>query len=129
MENKAYILKGALFICFLLILTSSFSQTFDWFNDGYTKGGGIFKNIDNSGIDIGISGLYNESKSTLDPNAIKTGINNQDNVGFTHTYKFDFSELVDVEFTIQGIDRDSGLNECWNDQLFFYLLLLLAKPV
>jgi len=66
-------------VLLILISQSCFTQIFDWGFDGYIdySGGGVFTNIDNSLIDLTISGLANYNcYCTSDPVVI-TGINDQ----------------------------------------------------
>lgn len=119
MEKKTLTIKGALFIGYMLIITTGYSQKFDWWNDGYNPGGGLYKNIDGSGIDINISGLSNEWGKLFYPNEVITGVDDNGNMGITHNYNFSFSAFVDVEFTILNINRDTAGHFCYNDYLVF----------
>lgn len=107
--------KIAILACFLLLVTSSYSQTFEWYLDKYANGGGTIKNIDNSGIDITISGLVNEYTHPGMEDKIVTGINDQRFKSLSHNYEFTFSELVDLEFTVSEIN----VGACYNDKLVF----------
>ncbi|MCB9223412.1 MAG: OmpA family protein [Crocinitomicaceae bacterium] len=111
MNALDHILIAALLsICF-----HSNAQTFDWKQDGYLdhSTGGVFKNIDGSGINLTIKGLVNDiAHGTY----VKTGKNDQQEQHQFHSYTFTFSESVDVEFTISEINLDT-IKNCFDDEL------------
>ncbi len=106
-------------IAFLLNGFLSFSQSFDWGLDGYSKNshGGHYRNIDNSGIDLTVKGLYLDN-SNLGWQNVQTGINNFTKGSIVHEYVFIFSEKVDLQFSVFDINQDS-LGKCFVDHLKF----------
>jgi len=112
-------------IIFFLLFSSLNAQVFDWNSDGYEdfSGGGTYLNIDDSGVDLTITGLVNDSGwtgPTLDwadegmDDILNTGINDY---GFNaqHTYTFKFSKKLSVYFIIDDINKGGG----WLDELVF----------
>ncbi len=92
------------------------AQVFNWCDDGYLIGGAVCQNIDNSGIDIEVSELVEEYCSVLYGHSIVvTGIDDFGFGGVQHTYKFLFSETIDLSFYVYDVNY--GTN--WNDQLVF----------
>ncbi len=100
----------------LFICVNTFSQDFNCSQDGYVdnSGGGVFTNIDGSGIDLTISGLVNDICLST---SLYLGINNGQATGASSIYQFTFSENVDVQFTINDINMDLGA--CYYDFLLF----------
>lgn len=102
--------------CITLILSPVNAQVFNWCDDGYLIGGGLYQDIDNSGIDVEVSGLVDESCAILYGQSIViTGINDQGIGGVQHEYKFVFSETLNVSFYVY----DANYGNEWNDQLIF----------
>jgi hypothetical protein len=99
-------IKYLFILGFLLIIRPGYSQKFEWSKDGFNDRDGIFKNIDDTGIDLEISGIYAQRFNSND-RFVFTGINNGRQDGVYHNYQFRFSEKVDVEFTIQDINTDT----------------------
>jgi hypothetical protein len=107
----------SLTLIFLFFLNgNTFSQVFNWYDDGFIYPIEFYPNIDNSGIDIEITGIVGGS---WQDNSVGTGVNGNGNNGVQHEYKFKFSETVDLEFEITGINRDTTGSMCYNDQLIF----------
>jgi len=108
-------MKRTALITLILLSHIGFSQQFDWNTDGYVdlSGGGTYTNIDNTGINLQVSGLVNDV--LLGSDLLHTGINNMQADGIMHTYSFTFSAPVDVKFTINEIN----LGNCWKDSLVF----------
>ena len=95
-----------------LILISSFalyinvySQQFGWGDSGYIQGsgGGFYTNIDGNGTDVTISGFVNDY-TINGTGCMNTGIDNQQNNAVQHTYHLDFSQPVDLWFTISKMN-------------------------
>lgn len=113
------ILKVIPVVALLFLSANAHAQIFGWADDGYIdgSGGGTYNNIDNSGISLTISGLYNDNSAAN--NSVKTGINNQAANGLIHTYSFSFSEMVDVAVEIENINLDTTNSSCYDDLLVF----------
>lgn len=109
-----------LLLIFALSYFSSFAQPYS-FNCGTTgyvafSGGGTFMNVDNSGVNMVITGMYGDYCNGI---SLITGINDGGNFGVVHTYEFVFSEPVDVSFFISNITIDP-VAPCHNDLLTFF---------
>ena len=102
-----------------LLATHGFSQTFNWKGDGYAdySNGGIYKNIDGSGIDLRITGLHNDN--AYGRGGVRTGINSQEEGSLIHEYHFIFSEKVNLRFTVTNIDLDTVGGWCFIDDVLF----------
>lgn len=103
-------------LIFSLFNSIAFAQDFNCTLDGYidNSGGGIYSNIDGSGIDLAISGLVNDFCSS---SYIYTGLNDGQNTGQIDVYQFTFSENVDVQFSI--LDINQNLSSNYYDFLLF----------
>ena len=112
-------MKTITLILFLCLFSKGFSQTFSWGNDGYRdySKGGLYKNIDGSGIDLRVVGLTNDKTYGMD--GVKTGVNNQKNQQVIHEYKFIFSEKVNVKFSVLDINLDTIGGWCFMDDVGF----------
>lgn len=111
-----------LFLLLFLFQGIAFSQSFDWALDGYidSTGGGVYTNIDGSGIDMVVSGLEYDYSTNL--NWVRTGINSgelKDSL-VVHTHTFSFSEEVCVAFSLGNINQGKD----WYD-----LIVLNNNPV
>ena len=104
-------------ITFIVLLFSqiTFGQLFppfQWCYDGYQIGGSTSYNVNNSGIDIEISGFVNES---CFGGTVKTGLNNTQSDSIQHKYVFKFSETISIQFQVRNVNYGTG----YNDQLVF----------
>ncbi|MFT4602026.1 MAG: outer membrane protein OmpA-like peptidoglycan-associated protein [Arenicella sp.] len=97
----------------------SFGQSFDWAEDGYKANshGGKYYNVDDSGIDLQVVGLYRD-RSFKGQSTVKTGIINNVKGGVVHQYQFIFSEKVNLKFSIHDINFDTT-TLCFFDYLRF----------
>ncbi|MFT5823998.1 MAG: hypothetical protein ACI8ZM_005264 [Crocinitomix sp.] len=98
---------------------SGLTQTYDFVcgDVGYEtdSGGGTFLNVEESGVDITISGMAYDFCNSI---SIRTGINNGVNGGVIHNYTYTFSQEVDFSFIITDINVDTE-TPCYNDLLVF----------
>ena len=97
MRNARYIFLVLLVSLISIDAQSQLFPPYQWCWDGYQIGGAISYNVNNSGIDVEISGLAYEECSL---NTITTGINNTGSNGIKHRYVFRFSETISVQFKV-----------------------------
>ena len=108
-------------ILLILALSITYSvngQTLLWGQIGYVSnsGGGTFLNVDNSGVDITVSGLVNDSP--FNNNTLHVGLNDGDS-GVVSNYNFVFSQPVNISFSISDVNKDTAI-PCYYDLLTFY---------
>lgn len=112
-------MKFLFFVISLILSVNLYSQQFSWGESGYISmsGGGYFPNVDGRGTNLTLSGFINDV-TINGSGCIRTGIDNQKKDSMQHTYEFNFSQPVDLSFSMSGINKRE-VGSCYNDQLIF----------